>query len=137
MSYHNNTDIGLTVWNSEEQAYYLIPFANVTAFFKATTEKITVPYDLVDAAFNFLSTYDPIKEIVLLTLNEDLLTVAVVDKNQSATLEAKAEKLGWSLRKYTAFEYVVDKNIAVDISQQIFELTAAEYDFALGVMYND
>lgn len=141
--YHNNSLIGLTAWNSEQQAYYLIPFAEVSAFFKKLSKQITVPLDLVDKAFDFMADYAPETEIILLTLNEDLLTVAVVNKYQPATKEAKAEKLGWPLSKYVAFEYLqlnskpgtlFQMSYAI---QELFKLSNEEYDAALEVVYND
>jgi hypothetical protein len=135
--YHRLTDIGLTAWNSEEQSYFLIPFAAVSGFFKQTSEQINVPHDLVDAAFDFMANYNPESEVVLLTLNEDLLTVAVINKYEPATKEAKAEKIGWALPKYTAFEYVILQDTPIEQVMGIFKLTPEQYDEALSVVYND
>jgi hypothetical protein len=137
--YHQNNLIGLTAWNSEAQAYYLIPFAEVSSFFKQVSKQITIPEGLVDAAFGFMSEYDPETEIVLLTLNVDLLTVAVINKYEPATKEAKAEKLGWSLPKYTSFEYlqVHGPNTDMDEYCRLFNLAYDEYDQALMVLNND
>lgn len=137
--YHNNNLIGLTAWNSEAQAYYLIPFAEVSNFFKHASEQITIPEGLVDAAFGFMSEYDPDMEVVLLTLNVDLLTVAVINKYEPATKEAKAEKLGWSLPKYASFEYlqIHGPNISMGEFCQLFNLGFDEYDLALTVLNND
>lgn len=138
-SYHNNNLIGLTAWNSEAQAYYLIPFAEVSSFFKQASKQITIPEGLVDAAFEFMSEYSPDTEVVLLTLNVDLLTVAVINKYEPATKEAKAEKLGWSLPKYTSFEYlqIHGPNIGMGEYCQLFSLSFDEYDLALTILNND
>jgi hypothetical protein len=142
-TYHTNTLIGLTTWNSEQQAYYLIPFAGVSTFFKALSEQIAVPLGLVDKAFDFMADYDPETEVVLLTLNEDLLTVAVINKYEPATKEAKAERLGWGLSKYVAFEYLQlnsGPGTLFQMShaiQELFKLSNEEYDAALGVVHND
>lgn len=137
--YHRNNLIGLTAWSSEAQAYYLVPFAEVSSFFKQASEQITIPEGLVDAAFGFMSEYDPETEVVLLTLNVDLLTVAVINKYEPATKEAKAEKLGWSLPKYTSFEYLQIHGPCngVDEYCRLFSLAYDEYDHALMVLNND
>jgi hypothetical protein len=142
-TYHTNTLIGLTAWNSEAQAYYLIPFAEVSKFFKAASEQLTIPEGLVDAAFDFMSNYSPENEVVLLTLNEDLLTVTVIDKYQPATKEAKAERLDWPLNKYIAFEYLQlnsEPNTIFQMmyaTQELFKLSNQEYDRAVAVVHND
>jgi hypothetical protein len=132
MSYHYNLDIGLTVWNSTEKYYYLIPFANVRSYFQKLSEVLVVPEQLIDNCYNFMSDYNPNHEAVLLTLNEDLLTVAVISKDQRASREAVAEQLGWSLSKLTAFVYLfeeakVDNNTLCDL----FKLQDEEFDKAL------
>jgi len=135
--YHSLTDIGLTAWNSEAQAYFLVPFAEVSAFFKTLSAVIDVPVDLVDTAYNFLADYDPNSEVVLLTLNCDLLTVAVINKYEPATREAKAERVGWPLPKYTAFEYLVIHDAPISLIQDAFQLTGAEYDDAAAIVLGD
>lgn len=132
MSYHHNTDIGLTVWNSTDKCYYLIPFANVRGYFWKLSEVVVVPEQLIDNCYNFMSDYNPKHEAVLLTLNEDLLTVAVISKDQKASREAVAEQLGWSLPKLTAFVYLfeeakVDNNTLCNL----FKLQDEEFDHAL------
>lgn len=134
LSYHNNTDIGLTCWNNAEQAYYLIPFANVSSYFRQLNEQINVPAGLVDNCFEFMSTYDPEKEAVLLTLNEDLLTVMVINKDQKPSPEAMAEQLGWSLNRFIAFQYLWEQNPDPNTLAPLFKLSDAEYDSALSVL---
>lgn len=137
--YHNNNLIGLTAYSQENQSYYLIPFAEVSKFFKTISEVLTVPEGLVDAAFDFMANYNPNDEIILLTLNVDLLTVAVINKYEPASKEAKAEKLGWSLAKYTAFDYLQIHAPSTSINSycELFELSYDEFDLAIGVVLND
>lgn len=142
MTYHNNTNIGLTTWNSEQQAYYLIPFAEVNNFFKELATQITVSPELVDNAHNFLSDYDTENEAVLLTLNEDLLTVAVINKNQKPSNEALASQLGWSLPKLTSFVYLWNQLgtreaapcLNNSLLQTLFKLSDNEFDTALSAL---
>lgn len=138
-AYHSNINLGLTAWNSEEQAYYLVPFAQVSSFFKSASELINIPEGLVDNAFDFMASYDPVNEIVLITLNVDLLTVAVISKYEPSTKEAKAERLDWSLPKYIAFDYlqIHGPRTSIETYCNLFELTNEQYDLALGVVYND
>ncbi len=142
MTYHNNTNIGLTTWNSEQQAYYLIPFAEVNNFFKELATQITVSPELVENTYNFLSVYDPENEAVLLTLNEDLLTVAVINKNQKPSNEALASQLGWSLPKLTSFVYLWNQLgtpqaapcLNNRLLQTLFKLSDDEFDTALSAL---
>jgi hypothetical protein len=132
--YHNNTAIGLTAWNSDAQAYYLISFAEVSSFFKQVSEQIAVPESLVDAAFTFMSEYNPAEEAVLMTLNEDLLTVAVVNKYQPPTKESLAEQLDWALEKVYTFCYLEKQSKSVSLICEALDLTFDEYDQAMNLI---
>jgi hypothetical protein len=133
-SYHQNENIGLTVWNSEEQAYYLIPFASVASMFQETAKVLEVPPEIVDQAFNFMSTYDSKNEIVILTLNDDLMTVAIVRKDLKPSREAIAEMLGWSIGLVDAVVYMdfIEKKMK-DICKAL-NITPEEYDKFLEIM---
>ena len=133
-TYHNNTNIGLTIWNPEDSSYYLVPFANVASYFRQLNEKLSVAPALVDNAFEFLATYNPENEAVLLTLNEDLLTGAVIRKDQKPSAEAVAEQLGWSLNKLISFQYLWETNPDCNFLCQAFNLTGAEYDTAISIL---
>jgi hypothetical protein len=133
-TYHQNKNIGLTVWNTEEQCYYLIPFAEVTSFFRKISESIEIPADLVDAAYNFMSTYTPSDEVVLLTLNIDLLTVSVVSKDLKPSREALAQQLDWSLDKLTTFVYLIQNKCAIDDICTAIGLTEGEFDNAMSLV---
>ncbi len=133
-TYHNNTDIGLTTWNPVDRSYYLIPFANVASYFRQLNEKISVAPALVDNAFEFLSVYNPENEAVLLTLNEDLLTVAIIKKDQKPSAEAVAEQLGWCLNKLIAFQYLWEINPDCNFLCKVFGLTGEEYDHAISAL---
>ena len=132
-SYHKNTLIGLTAWNSSAQAYHLVPFSEVSNFFKRVSEQIVVPDGLVDAAFNFMADYDPVNEAVLLTLNEDLLTVAVVNKFEPPTKESLAEQLDWPLDKLCAFCYLEKQNKSMALICEALAISSSEYDQALNL----
>ena len=94
-----------------------------------------VPNELIDATYNFLSSYDPKTEAVLITLNEDLLTVAVVSKDQKASREALAEQLGWSLPRLTAFLYLYEElEVDNDTLSYLFKLSNDEFDKVLNVL---
>jgi hypothetical protein len=133
-SYHQNENIGLTVWNSDKQAYYLIPFANVASMFQETAKVLEVPPEIVDQAFNFMSTYDSKSEIVILTLNDDLMTVAIVRKDLKPSREAIAEMLGWSIGLVDAVVYMdfIEKKMK-DICKAL-NITPEEYDKFLEIM---
>jgi hypothetical protein len=133
-SYHSNTLIGLTAWNSDARAYFLVPFSEVSSFFKKASEQITVPEGLVDAAFGFMSDYDPETEIILLTLNVDLLTVAVVNKYEPPTKESLAEQLDWPLDKVHAFCYLEKCNKTMGCICEALDLTFDQYDQALNLI---
>lgn len=132
-SYHQNENIGLTVWNSEEQSYYLVPFANVASMFQETSKVLEVPTDLVDQAFNFMSTYDSKSEIVLLTLNDDLMTVAVVRKDLKPSREAIAEMLGWSIGLVDAVVYMDSINKNMKEICKALDITPEDYDRFLSI----
>jgi hypothetical protein len=135
MSYHRNELIGLTVWNSDKQDYYLVPFSNVSCYFMALSEVLLDVTEIKNASYEFLSTYDPKTEIVLLSFNEDLVTVAIVDKSSKYNPEAVAERLGWSLDRLTSFLYLY-KELAQtnEAICEIFNLTEEQFDEALGVI---
>ena len=138
MSYHNNTIIGLTAWSSKNQAYMLIPFDQVREFFQTLSVVVEVPLGLVDTAYQFMAEYSPEQEVVLLTQNEDLLTVAVLRKDLRPSKEALAEQLGWSLEKFTAFEYIVTQTAnqeKISMTQELLGISDKDYDTALGVLY--
>lgn len=135
MSFHYNNLTGITAWSSLDQAYYFVPFADVKTFFSAIKNDIAVPNELIDATYNFLSSYDPKTEAVLITLNEDLLTVAVVSKDQKASREALAEQLGWSLPRLTAFLYLYEElEVDNDTLSYLFKLSNDEFDKVLNVL---
>jgi hypothetical protein len=131
--YYRNEDLGLTVWSSEEQAYYLIPFANVTSMFKEVSKELEVPVDLVDKTYDFMSTYDPRSEIVLLTLNDDLLTVAIVRKDLKPSREAIAEMLDWSLGLVDSVVYMDSIGKKMKEICKAVDITPEDYDKFLSI----
>lgn len=133
-TYHNNTVVGLTIWNSDEQCYYLVSLANVTDLFKKISVDIEVPLSLVDKAFEFMSEYSPEEEIVLLTLNEDLLTVSIVSKNLKPSREAAASMLGWSLDKVATINYLMSVDNQMDAICSAMKISYEEYDKAMEIM---
>lgn len=132
--YYQNTLIGLTAWNSEQQAYYLVPFAQVSSFLSQLSEQVTVSDEFVKAAFEFMVDYDPDNEIVLLTLNEDLLTVSVVSKYEPPTKESLAEQINWPLAKVQTFCYLENTGVQPKDICNVLKITSEEYDQALGLI---
>lgn len=133
MSYHQNENIGLTIWNSEEQAYYLVPFPNVSSMFQETSKVLEVPADLVDKAYDFMSTYDSKSEIVLLTLNDDLMTVAIVRKDLKPSREAIAEMLGWSIGLVDSVVYMDSIGKKMDEICKAVDIAPEDYDKFLSI----
>ena len=133
-NYHYNSLIGLTSWNSDQQAYYLVPFAQVSSFFSQLDKQVNVSDEFIKAAFGFMADYDPDNEIVLLTLNEDLLTVSVVNKFEPPTKESLAEQIGWVLAKVQAFCYLQSTGVPHKDICNVLKITSEEYDQALALV---
>jgi hypothetical protein len=102
--------------------------------FQETAKVLEVPPEIVDQAFNFMSTYDSKSEIVILTLNDDLMTVAIVRKDLKPSREAIAEMLGWSIGLVDAVVYMdfIEKKMK-DICKAL-NITPEEYDKFLEIM---
>ena len=135
----SNDKLGLTAWSSEAQAYYLVPITSVVDFFLALEETFEFENmnEFKENVLNLLATYSPEDELVLLTCNEDLLTVAVVSKDSKPTLAARAEQIDWSLDKLAAFAYLVNIAHATnDQLEELFNLTGKELDSVLTALYS-
>jgi hypothetical protein len=72
--------IGLTVWNSDEQSYFLIPLANLNCYFSAVAEIFQNVSEIKATVYDYLSTYNPETELVLLGFEEGVVTVTKVNK---------------------------------------------------------